>query len=468
MIATAAAEYQQKVTSAAQAVQLVRSGERVYIHHGCAVPHVLIQALVDRADSLRGVELLHMLIVGDAPHTRPEYAASFRHNGMFLAPGVREAVAAGRADYTPICLSDVEYLFCSGELPLDVAFLQASPPDRDGFVSLGVGVECMLTAAACADRVVAEINDQMPRTCGDTLVHVSRFSAIVETSHPLPELHSKPPDSVQERIARNVASLVPDGATLQMGIGGIPDSVWSCLKDHRDLGVHGEMISDGMAPLVESGVINGARKTLHPGKVVAGFVLGTRVLFDLIHRNPLFEFHPTGYVNDPFVIAQNDNMIAVNSALEIDLTGQVCADSIGTTPYSGFGGQLDFVRGAGRSRGGKAIIALPSTAKGGALSRIVPVLSPGSGVVTPRSDVHYVVTEHGIAYLRGKSIRQRAEALIAIAEPKFHGELYEAAEQFHYLSRSGCTPTAFHTSEQCVHAAWNGRHSEEGPARDRT
>lgn len=434
MIPLAVSEYRQKVTSAEKAVQLVRSGDRVYIHHGCASPQVLVQALVNRAPGLRGVELLHMLIVGEAPHMSAGCAGSFRHNGMFLGPNVRGAVAEGRADYTPICLSDVEYLFCSGELPLDVALLQCSPPDGDGFVSLGTGVECMLTAAGCADRVIAEVNDQMPRTCGDTLVHVSRISAIVETSHPLAELRSKPADPVQERIARNVAMLVPDGATLQMGIGGIPDSVWSCLKDHRDLGIHSEMVSDGIVPLVASGVINGARKTLHPGKLVAGFVLGTRTLFDLIDRNPLFEFHPTAYVNDPFVIAQNDNMIAVNSALEIDLTGQVCADSLGTAPYSGCGGQLDFVRGAGRARGGKAIIALPSTAKGGKVSRIAPVLAPGSGVVTPRSDVHYVVTEHGVAYLRGKTIRQRAEALIAIAEPKFRDELYEAAERFHYLA----------------------------------
>jgi acyl-CoA hydrolase len=311
--------------------------------------------------------------------------------------------------------------------------LQTSPPDADGFLSLGVSIDCTLTAAACARHVIAEVNTSMPRTLGETTLHVSRVSAVVETSRPLLEVHAEPPNPVQQGIARNVASLVPDGATLQMGIGGLPDSVWSCLADHKDLGIHSEMCSDGVLPLMEAGVINGARKTLHRGKVLVGFVFGSERLFRLIDENPSFEFHPTAYVNDPGVIAQNDRMIAINSALQVDLTGQVCADSIGTHPYSGFGGQLDFMRGAGRSRGGKAIIALPSTAKNGTVSRIVPVLDPGAGVVTTRADVHYIVTEHGIAYLRGKSLRQRAEALIAIANPKFRDELFGAAARFRYL-----------------------------------
>jgi acyl-CoA hydrolase len=420
-------------TTAERAVEMVRSGDRVYVHPGCATPEILIEALLKRSASLRDVEIVHILTFGRAGYTRPEYTGHFRHNGLFLGGNVREAVAAGRADYTPVSLSEVERLIASGELPIDVAFLQASPPDPYGFMSLGVGVDCTLTAAQCARNVIVEVNDRMPRTLGDTFLHVSKASALVQTSHPLLELNCPPSTDVERRIGEHVASLVPDGATLQMGTGGIPDAAWACLMDRKDLGIHSEMCSDGIVPLIEAGTITGARKTLHPGKVVAGFVLGSQRLFDFIRENPVFEFHPSGYVNDPFVIAQNDNMVAVNTALEVDLTGQVCADSLGTLPYSGFGGQLDFIRGAGRSRGGKPIIALPSTAKNGAFSRIAPVLHPGAGVVTTRSDVHYVVTEYGVAYLRGKTIRQRAEALIAIADPRFRDVLYDFAVQAHYL-----------------------------------
>ena len=416
-------DYREKLMTAGRAVELVRSGDRVYIHPGCATPQILIDALLKRADELRSVELVHMLTLGSAGYTRPEFEGHFRHAGFFLGGNVRAAVVEGRADYIPISLSDIEYLFLSGEMPLDAVFVQTSPPDADGFLSLGVSIDCTLTAASCARHVIVEMNERMPRTRGETTIHLSRVSAIVESDRPLLEVPPVASNPVQRRIARNVASLVPDGATLQMGIGGLPNSVWECLADHRDLGIHSEMCSDGAVPLILSGAINGARKTLHPGKVVAAFVFGSQGLFDLVHENPLFEFHPTAYVNDPCVIAQNDRMIAINSALQVDLTGQVCADSIGITPYSGVGGQLDFVRGAGRSRGGKAIIALPSTAKNGSVSRIVSVLDPGAGVVTPRSDVHYVVTEHGVAYLRGKTLRQRAEVLIAIADPKFHDEL---------------------------------------------
>jgi acyl-CoA hydrolase len=346
---------------------------------------------------------------------------------------VREAVAAGRADYTPISMSDIEIFLESGELPLDVALIQTSLPDAHGFLSLGVGVDCTLTACRMAKRIIVEMNHSMPRSMGDTFLHISKVAAMVETSRPLYELKPDLSTPIQERVAANVATLIPDGATLQMGIGGIPNAVWSALRDHRDLGIHSEMCSDGVIPLIEAGVVNGSRKSLHRGKVVAGFVLGSQELFDFIHENPAFDFHPTRYVNDPCVIGQNDNMIAVNSALQVDLTGQVCADSMGTRPYSGFGGQLDFMRGAGRSKGGKPIIALPSTAKHGTVSRIVPVLESGAGVVTTRSDVHYVVTEHGIAYLRGKTIRQRAEALIAIADPKFRDGLQDFAERTWHL-----------------------------------
>jgi len=429
--------YQNKVTTAEGAVELVRSGDRVWVHMGCATPEPLIEALVRRADELRNVEIVHMVACGSAAYARPEYAGHFRFNGLFLSGVVREAVAAGRADYTPISLSEVERLLTDGEMPLDVAMVQTSPPDRYGYLSLGVGVDCTLTAARLARRVIVEVNQQMPRTLGNSFLHVSKVAAIVETSRPLLEMPPAEPSPVQNRIAAHVASVVPDGATLQVGIGGIPNAVLAGLKDHRNLGIHSEMCADGVVPLIESGVVNGSRKTLHPGKVVTGFVLGSRMLFDFIHENPAFDFQPTRYVNDPFVIAQNDNLIAVNSALEVDLTGQVCSDSIGTRPYSGFGGQLDFIRGAGRSKGGKPIIALAATAKNGTVSRIVPVLDAGAGVVTTRSDVHYVVTEYGIAYLRGKTIRQRAEALIAVADPRFRDQLYEFATRQHYVEPRG-------------------------------
>jgi 4-hydroxybutyrate CoA-transferase len=430
-------DYQRKIVTARQAVECVRSGDRVYLHWGCACPDVLVQALLQRAGELRNVEIVHLIHLGDAGYTRPEFTGIFHHNALFVGPNAREPVGAGRADFTPVSLSDVERLFTSGDLPLDVAFIQTSPPDVHGFLSLGVGVDTTMTAAACAKYVVAEVNDRMPRALGDCFLHVSRVSAIVETSRPVAELKPAPTDSVQRRVAENVAALIPDGATLQTGIGGIPDGVLACLEDRRDLGIHSEMCSDGVVPLIQAGVINGARKTLHPGKVIVGFVLGTRVLFDFIHENPMFEFHPTAYVNDPYVIARNDNMIAINSAVQVDLTGQVCADSVGTRVISGFGGQLDFIRGAGRSRGGKAIIAMPATARDGAISRIVPTLDPGAGVVTTRSDVQYIVTEYGTAYLRGKTIRQRAEALISIAAPAFRDELYDFAVRVHHLDPRG-------------------------------
>jgi acyl-CoA hydrolase len=426
-------EFRRKLTTAEQGIEAVRSGNRVYIHEGCATPEPLVHALMKRSSQLHGVEILHMLTLGCADYVRPEYEGHFRHNGLFLGANVRDAVAAGRADYTPIFLGEIEELFSSGAMPLDVALVQTSPPDEHGYLSLGVGVDCTLTAARRARRTVAEVNDQMPRTLGDSLLHVSEVAAIVETSRPLLELPPEPFTGTHRQIAGNVASLVPDGATLQMGIGGIPSAVLECLRDKRDLGVHTEMCSDEVIPLIEAGILNGKRKTIHQGKIVTGFVLGTKKLFDFIHENPLFEFHPTAYTNDPYVIARNERMVAINSAIQVDLTGQVCADSVGTRPYSGLGGQLDFIRGAARSKGGKPIIALPSTARNGTVSRITGVLDPGAGVVTTRGDVHYVVTEYGVAYLHGKTLRQRAEALIAIADPKFRDELQEFAFRVHYL-----------------------------------
>lgn len=421
---------------AGQALQCIRSGNCVWIEPGCATPTPLVEALVNRAAELRDVEVVHMMTLGEAPYTRPEFQESFRHNGLFLGGNVREAVQQGRADYTPIFLSEIEALFTSGAMPLDAVLMQVSPPDAHGFVSLGTSVDCTLTAARCARHVIAEVNQQMPRTLGDCFLHVSKLSAMVETSRPLLELQPEPCTALQHRIARNVASLIPHGATLQIGIGGIPDAVFQCLSDRRDLGIHSEMCSDGVIPLIESGVINGERKTLHRGKLVVGFVLGTRRLFQFIHENPLFEFRPICYTNDPFIIAQNDNMVAINSALEVDLTGQICSDSLGSRPYSGVGGQVDFMRGAARAKWGKPIIALPSTARNGMVSRIVPTLTPGAGVVTSRADVHYAVTEHGVAYLHGKTVRQRAEALIGIAEPTFQEELERSAFETLHLTRS--------------------------------
>jgi acyl-CoA hydrolase len=428
-------DYQRKRMSAAQALEAVRSGDRIWIQSSCGTPSPLVDALVARASELRDVEIIHMKTLGAADYTRPEYEGHFRHRGLFLGENVREAVSNGRADYTPIFLSEIEGLIQSGELPLDVVLMQVSPPDAHGFVTLGNTVDCTQTALRCAPVVIAEVNRQMPRTHGDTEVHISRIASIVETDRPLLELHAEPPSELHMQVARNVASLIPDGATLQTGIGGISDAVLHCLGDKRDLGIHTEMVSDGVIDLMESGVINGERKTLHRGKAVLSFVLGTRRLFDYIHENPAFEFRLISYTNDPFVVAQNDRMVAINGALQVDLTGQVCADSIGTRPYSGFGGQIDFIRGAARSKGGVPIIALPSTARGGTVSRIAPVLEPGAGVVTSRADVHYVVTEYGIAYLHGKTLRERAEALIAIAEPRFRAELEDFAVRAHYLER---------------------------------
>lgn len=425
-----------KATTADKAVQYVRSGDRVWFGEGCGTPQPLIDALVRRAPELRNVELCHMLTFGDAAYSHPEYEGHFRHNGLFVGGNVRRAVAEGRADYTPIFLSEIEELFRSGQLPLDVAFIQTSPPDKHGFLSLGTSVDCTLTAAQHARVVVAEVNQQMPWTYGDSFLHVSQISAVVETNRPLLELPAAgEPTMTQRRIAAHVASIIPDGAVLQTGIGGVPDAVLSALSGHKALAIHSELCSDGIIELIEAGALTGERKNLHPGKIIIGFVLGTKRLFDFMHENPTFEMHPTSYTNDPFIIAQNHRMVAINSAIQIDLTGQVCADSIGTKPYSGFGGQVDFMRGAARSKGGKPIIALPSTAMDGTISRIVPVLDPGAGVVTSRADVHYVVTEYGVAYLHGKTLRQRAEALIAIADPKFHNELMDFAERTHYVER---------------------------------
>ena len=426
-------EYKKRLQTADEALRSVRSGTRVYIQPGCAEPEALVEALMRRAPELYDVEIVHMMTMGCAPYVAPEMAGHFRHNAMFIGGNVREAINDGRADYTPIYLSEIEALFESGAMPIDVALIEVSPPDSHGFCSFGVGVDTTLTAAKCARYVVAQVNDNMPRTYGDSFIHVSDIDAVVESSRPLCELKKPEVTGMHVAIARNVAGLIEDGAVLQTGVGGIPDAVLPFLSDRKDLGVHSELVSEGVIPLIENGVITGARKNFKPRKIIVGFALGTKRFFEFVDNNPIFEFHPTAYTNDPSLIARNDNMIAINSALQVDLTGQVCSDSIGNQFYSGIGGQVDFLRGASRSKGGKPIIAIPSTAKNGAISRIVPMLSPGAGVVTSRGLVRYVVTEHGVAYLHGKSIRERARALIQIADPKFRAELYEYCERTKWL-----------------------------------
>ena len=426
-------EYLSKLRTPEEALRSVQSGMRVYIQPGCAEPETLVEALIRRGPFVHDVEVVHLLTTGRADYVAPEMAGHFRHNAMFIGPNVREAVNEGRADYTPVYLSEVEDLFESGAMPLDVALIQVSPPDAHGFCSFGVGVDTTLTAAKCAHIVVAQVNGQMPRTFGDSFIHVSQIQAFVESSRPLPELRNPQITDLHVKIAGHVAGLIGDGAVLQTGIGAIPNAVLPYLMDRQDLGVHTETISDSAIPLIETGVITGARKNFNPRKIILAFVLGTKRLFDFVDNNPIFEFHPNAYTNDPRLIANNDNMVAINSALQVDLTGQVCSDSIGTYFYSGIGGQVDFLRGSSRSKGGKPIIALPSTAKDGAVSRIVAMLNPGAGVVTSRGLIRYVVTEYGVAYLHGKSIRERAKALIQIAHPKFRGELWEYCERTKWL-----------------------------------
>ena len=421
------------MVSAAEAVSVIGSGQRVYVHQGCAEPEPLISAMVNRAEELRSVEVVHMATMGSASYTAPQYRDSFRHNALFIGANVREAVQSKRADYIPLFLGEIESLFLGGTFPIDVALLQTTRPDRNGFVSLGPSIDVSLTAAKVAKHVVAITNPQMPRTHGDTYLHVSEIDTFVEGDFPLAQLEPRASTEEHRNIARHVASLIPDGATLQMGIGAIPDAILQLLGNHRHLGVHSEMFSDGIIPLLEKGVIDNSQKKINPNKVVAGFVLGSRKLLDFIHDNPIFEFRQTRYTNDPFQIARNPKVCAINAAIEIDLTGQVCSDSMGDLPYSGIGGQVDFIRGAARSEGGMPFICLPATAKKGKLSRIVSHLKPGAGVVTSRGDVHWVVTEFGAVNLKGKNLRQRAELLISIAHPDFR----ESLERESFALRQG-------------------------------
>ncbi len=422
-----------RIVTAEEAVNVVHSRDRVFVHSVAAAPQRLLFALTERWRELQGVEMIHLHTEGAAPYTDAAYARSFHTNALFVGPNVRSAVAEGQADYVPIFLSEVPNLFRSGAMPLDVALVQVSPPDRHGFCSLGVSVDASRAAVQAARRVVAQINPNMPRTHGDGLLHVSNIDLAVEVDDPIPEVPPSPLTPEARAIGIHCAALIEDGATLQMGIGAIPDGVLAALGDHRDLGIHTEMLSDGVIDLIERGIVNGARKVSHPGKVVTSFVMGTRRLYDFVDDNPLVALLDAGYVNDTAVIRRNPRVTAINSAVEVDLTGQVCADSIGTRQYSGVGGQMDFMRGASLSEGGRPIIALPSVTSSGE-SRIVPFLKQGAGVVTTRAHVHYVVTEHGVARLYGKNLRQRARALIGIAHPDHREALERAAfERFHRL-----------------------------------
>jgi len=426
-------KYEDAVVSAEEAVSELRPGQRVFIGTGCAQPEELVHALAARAGALADIEIIHLLTLGSAPYATEELSRHFSVNSFFIAANVRDIIQQGLGDYTPIFLSDIPRLFSSGQLPLDAALIQVTPPDQRGMCSLGISVDIVKSAAENARLVIAQVNPRMPRTLGDSSIHAYDIDFLVPTDQPLIEFEPPVVDEVTRRIGEYVAALIEDGSTMELGIGRIPQSVLEFLMDKRDLGVHTEMLTDKIMDLVDRGVITGSRKSLDRNKIVASFCMGTHKLYDYVDSNPMFAFHPTEYVNDPFVIAQQNKMVAVNVALEIDLTGQVCADSLGSRFYSGIGGQVDFNRGAGRSPGGKAIIAIPSRAKDGSVSRIVARLSPGAGVVTTRGDVHYVVTEYGVAYLHGKNVQERALALISIAHPDFRGQLLKEAIDDKYV-----------------------------------
>lgn len=427
--------YQSRIVTAEEAVKQIHSNQRVFLTGNCSVPQKVLGALVDYAPNLEDVEIVQALTIGEDKYSAPEMAGHLRINTIFVSANVRKAVHEGRADFTPVLLSEFPLLFKNNILPLDVALIHISPPDEHGFCSLGVEVGLTKTAAESAKLIIAEVNQQMPRTLGDSFIHVSKLDYLVPVDYDLPEtaMGAHGGSEITQTIASYCAELIPDGATMQMGIGAIPDAVLKFLFDKKDLGVHTELFSDGVIDLVEAGVLTNAKKSLHPGKIIAGFLIGTKRLYQWSNDNPLIELHPTEYVNDPFVVAQNDRMVAINSAIEVDFTGQICADSIGPKIYSGVGGQLDFIYGASRSKGGVPILTLPSTAKNDAISRIVPTLKPGAGVVTSRNHVRYVITEYGIADLYGKTIRQRTKSLINIAHPKFRDELTAQAKELNYI-----------------------------------
>ncbi|MBU3699351.1 MAG: acetyl-CoA hydrolase/transferase family protein [Candidatus Kapabacteria bacterium] len=420
-----------RIVSAQEAIGAIESGHRLYLHSVAAAPQTLIREMMRQAPRLRNVEIVHLHTEGPAPYAEPEYAENFRVNCLFIGGNMRKAIREGRADFTPVFLSEIPDLFRSGTLPIDVALINVSPPDAHGFCSLGVTVEAAHEALHSARIVIAQINPRMPRTHGDALVHRDKITYMVEVDEPIFEVQPPELGPIEHKIGQHVASLVPNGATLQMGIGAIPDAVLHQLGGHKDLGIHTEMFSDGLLPLVESGVVTGSQKAIHPGKIVATFVMGTKKLYDFIDDNPMVAMLDLSYVNNPATIQRNPKVTAINSAIEVDLTGQVCADSIGPIPYSGVGGQVDFMRGAARSAGGLPIIALPSRTSSG-IARITSLLKPGAGVVSTRAHVHAIVTEYGIANLHGRTIRERARALIGIAHPDDRERLErEALEHWH-------------------------------------
>ncbi|MBN2185806.1 MAG: GNAT family N-acetyltransferase [Candidatus Krumholzibacteriota bacterium] len=422
-------EYSRKTKSIDEILKIIKAGSRIFIGSGAAEPQKLIRMLIDKGRQIADYETINLIELGTSPYAEAVMRGPFKQNAFFIGANVRDAVNEGRAEYTPIFMSELPALIRGGRPKIDVAFIQVAPPDNYGFCSLGVSVDVVKAGAEAATMVVAEVNKQMPRLLGDCFIHIKDIDYIVESDLPLLTWIPPKVDEVAERIGRNVARLVTDGATIQTGIGMIPNAILSFLHNKKDLGVHTEMFSDGIIDLVESGVINNRKKTIHNGKIIGTFCMGSQRLYDFVDDNPLIEFHPCDYTNDPFIIARNDKMISVNGAIQVDMTGQVCADSIGEYFYSGIGGQVDFVRGAARSKGGKPVIVMPSTAKEGTVSRIVPFLDQGAGVVTSRGDVHYIATEFGIVNLHGKNLRERALALISIAHPDFRDELLDYAKK---------------------------------------
>ncbi|TVR14402.1 MAG: acetyl-CoA hydrolase/transferase family protein [Balneolaceae bacterium] len=415
-----------KLTTASEAIQNVQSGNNVFIHTASAAPQQLVTELANQHTRLRDVSIYHMHTEGAAPYVAPEMNQSFRTKAFFVGANVRKALETGEADYIPVFLSEIPHLFNRGIIPLDVALINVSPPDKHGFCSLGVSVDGSRAAVNNAKLVIAQVNPNMPRTHGDGIIHMSNINVGVEVDDPLPEHAPADLTETERKIGRFCAELIEDGATMQMGIGSIPDAVLASLQNHKDLGIHTEMFSDGLIPLIESGIVNNSRKRVHPNRTVSSFLVGTRKLYDFVDDNPNVAMLDCAYVNDTAVIRRNPKVTAINSAIEVDLTGQVCADSIGIRQYSGVGGQMDFIRGASLSEGGKPIIALPSSTRRGE-SRIAPFLKQGAGVVTTRAHVHYVVTEYGIASLYGKSLRERTRALINISHPDNREELEKAA-----------------------------------------
>ena len=434
-------EYEEKIKTATQAISRISYGDRIFIGSGCAEPQLLVKTLVEEAKLVEDAEIMHTMTLGVAAYTEPKFTDKFRHNAFFIGPNVREAVTEGRADYAPIFVSEIPKLIEDGLIPIDVALISVTPPDEHGFCSLGVSVDIVKSVVKSANMIIAEVNPKMPRTMGESYVSVQDIDILVENDAAILEFNVPEPDEIAKSIGMNVSDLIEDGSTLQIGLGTVPYATLEFLKDKKDLGIHTDMFTDGIIDLIEQGVITNSKKTIHKGKVVASFCMGSKRLYDYIDGNPFFEFYQSQYTNDPFVIGQNDKMVAINSAIEVDLTGQVCMDSIGYQFYSGVGGRADFIRGAIRSKGGKSIIALPSTAMNGKTSRIVSHLKEGAGVTATRGDVYYVVTEYGVAYLHGKTIRERVLALICIAHPKFREDLLTAAKEHRYVYQDQVMPT---------------------------